>query len=335
MSEAAADCVSNIDSVQKSALPGISVVVPVYNSAPTISELVSRLEAVISKLHESFEIVLVNDGSKDESWAAIAQVAQTHSSVRGICLSRNYGQHSALLCGIRAAHFDVVVTLDDDLQHPPEEIPHLIKALVPGVDVAYGVPVDLPHAAWRNLTSRAVKWMLGGVMRAQGVQRASAFRALRTSLRDGLKDFHGPDVSIDVLLSWVTTRFTTIIVDHQPRKQGRSNYTFWKLVEHALASWFGFSTAPLRLAVLLGFAFTLFGLAVLTYVIVTSLVRGSQSGFPFLASTIAIFGGVELFAIGIVGEYLARLFSRSSGRPTYVIRTTEGPTPSGSQGNLD
>jgi undecaprenyl-phosphate 4-deoxy-4-formamido-L-arabinose transferase len=235
-------------------------------------------------------------------------------------LTRNFGQHAALLCGIRMACHAVTVTLDDDLQHPPEHIPRLLAALAVGHDVVYGAPETLPHSPLRNLFSRSTKWMLG---RAMGVSRLvdiGAYRAFRTEVREAFDDFRGPNPMVDVLLSWGTTRFGSIRVAHEPRPVGQSGYSLRKLFDFALLLITGFTTGPLRLASWVGFGFTLFGVVVFVYAIVRGLVLGSVPGFPFLASIISLFSGAQLFAIGIIGEYLARIFHRTTDRPTYVQR---------------
>jgi undecaprenyl-phosphate 4-deoxy-4-formamido-L-arabinose transferase len=155
-------------------------------------------------------------------------------------------------------------------------------------------------------------------------RNVSAFRVLRTQLREAFADYQTPFVSIDVLLTWATTRFTAIPVVFQPRHSGTSTYTFTKLVRHALDMMTGFSTAPLQLASLIGFGCTLFGLAVFLYVFTRYCLEGSVPGFPFLASIIAIFSGAQLFALGVIGEYLARIHFRTMNRPAYVVRSVSG-----------
>jgi glycosyltransferase involved in cell wall biosynthesis len=301
----------------------VSVVVPVYNGAAALPELVARLRAALAGWAPDAEILLVNDGSRDASWQAIAELAAEprHPRVRGIDLRRNYGQHNALLCGIRAAAGAVVVTLDDDLQHPPEEVPRLLDALSGEVDVVYGTPRGEQHGLLRNLASRATKLVLRGAMGPEIAGRVSAFRAFRAELRDAFAQYGNPYVSIDVLLSWATNRFAAVEVAHQPRREGRSGYTLRTLVRHALNMITGFSIGPLRLASAIGVASTLFGLLVLAWVVGRYLVQGgSVPGFPFLASVIAIFSGAQLFTLGILGEYLARIHLRLMSRPVYSVR---------------
>jgi len=249
-------------------------------------------------------------------------LAGVHRHVRGINLSRNYGQQNALLCGVRAARHGIVVTLDDDLQHPPEEVPKLLRKLEAGADVVYGAAQTVPHGHFRGAGSRLTKWLLEFALGAQTGCGISAFRAFRTCLRDAFRDYRGPQVMLDFLLTWGTTRVATIHVPHQPRRVGTSNYSFFRLAAHAIHLLTSFSTLPLRLASWVGVASLMFGLLVLAWVLGNYLYRGtSQPGFPFLASIIAIFAGAQMFALGILGEYLAQVHGRLMEKPAYLIRT--------------
>jgi undecaprenyl-phosphate 4-deoxy-4-formamido-L-arabinose transferase len=300
---------------------GVSVVVPAYNSELTLEELVKRLEAVLADIPKR-EVIIVDDGSRDATWPTIERIAAKNHRVRGINLMRNYGQHNALLCGIRLARYDVTVTIDDDLQHPPEELPKLLAAL-DGADVVYGRPETEQHGFARDLASRMTKIALSAAMGARNATDVSAFRAFRTQLREAFANYDGSYVVIDPMLAWGTQRFSAVTVRHEPRRQGKSNYNLRKLSFYALNLITTFSSWPLQIASLVGFGFTLLGLALLAYVVGRYLVAGSPvAGFPFLASVIAIFSGAQLFALGIMGEYLARVHSRSLSRPPFTIRET-------------
>jgi glycosyltransferase involved in cell wall biosynthesis len=305
---------------------GISAVIPVHRSEATLPLLIPRLTKALEGLVPSHEIILVDDGSPDGSWAVIADAARNDQRVRGIRLMRNFGQHNALLVGIRQARYRCIVTLDDDLQNPPEEIGLLIEQLTTDVDVVYGTPNAEQHSLWRSAASRITKYALEEAMGATAARSVSAFRLFRTELRRAFERYQSPDISIDVLLTWATTRFAAVTVKQEPRAGGQSNYTLGRLIHHALNMMTGFTTRPLRIASLIGFLFTLFGGGVFLFVVVRSLVaRDTVPGFPFLASIIAIFAGVQLLILGIMGEYLARMHLRLLERPTYVIAeaTTE------------
>jgi glycosyltransferase involved in cell wall biosynthesis len=303
--------------------PALTVVIPVYDSEPLLEALAARLHPVLASQAEVYELVFVDDGSRDGSWSVVCELARRHEWVRGIRMLRNYGQHNALLCGIRSARHGIVVTMDDDLQHPPEELPKLLAALGEDCDVVYGTPERQQHGLARDLASQLTKLALQKSMGASTARQVSAWRVFRTELRNAFAGYQSQFVSIDVLLTWGTTRFRAVPVRHDPRAIGQSNYTWSKLCVHALNMITGYSVLPLQLAGLIGFLFALFGLAVLTYVLVIYFAFGSPvKGFTFLTSVIAIFSGAQLFALGIIGEYLARMHFRMMDRPSYAVRTT-------------
>jgi len=283
---------------------------------------VERLKNSLPTFAEKYEAILVNDGSPDGSWEVIERLANHYEWVKGVCLMRNYGQHNATLCGVRLAQYEVVVTMDQDLQHPPEAIPLLLAELGKGYDVAYGAPRKLPQDFIRNLLTANIKQILANVMGVPSVRNISAFRAFRTHLRSAFEKFQSPNMIVDVLLSWGTMRFTSVAVEIAEART--SNYTFTALVRAALLILVGYSTKPLRFASWVGFMMTLFGLGVFIYVVVIYFTLGSLPGFPFLASIIALFSGAQLFALGIFGEYLARMFDRTMDRPAYVVYQETG-----------
>jgi glycosyltransferase involved in cell wall biosynthesis len=303
----------------------ISVVIPVYRSAAVLPALHLRLTAALSSLADRYEIIFVEDCGGDDSWKVIESLSRQSSNVRGIKLARNFGQHNALLCGIREARGDFIVTMDDDLQNPPEEIPNLLAKLNEGYDVVYGSPVKERHGLMRDLASKITKMVLQGAMGANTARKISAFRVFRTPVRNAFAAYGSPFVNIDVLLTWGTTRFTALNVRHEKRAVGDSGYTVRKLIIHAINMMTGFSTMPLQIASVMGFIFSLFGFFVLAYVLVGYFINGvSVPGFTFIASVIAIFSGAQLFALGIMGEYLARMHFRTMERPPFVVGALTG-----------
>ena len=303
----------------------LSVVVPIYNSAATVDLLVERLTAALGAGGRRFEIILVNDGSHDDSWTRIEALAQQSDVVRGIDLMRNYGQHNALLCGIRAARHEFVVTMDDDLQHPPEEVSRLLIKADEGFDVVYGVLARERHGWLRTFASRCTKLVLKHAMEVHSAADSSAFRLFRTVLRDAFAGYQSPFLSIDVLLSWSTTRFGSVAVRHDPRHAGTSGY---RLRHAGSRPWVstcltGYSALPLQMATLVGFTCAAFGVGIAVFVLGNYLLRGGGvPGFTFLAAIIAIFAGAQLFALGIIGEYLSRMHFRVMNRPAYTVRAT-------------
>ena len=301
---------------------GVSIVVPTYKSPTTLTELVERTELLGLS---AFEIIIVDDGNNDATWEQIGLLSQSKKSVIGLRLGRNFGQHSALLAGVRKAKYHQIVTIDDDLQNPPEEIPNLLAELVNGVDVVYGVSTQVRQNVWRRFTSRTAKAIFAKVLGFESAISISSFRAFRTQLREGFAGELGPHVSLDALLTWSTSRFSTLEVEHHARRVGKSNYSFTKLVRFMLDTATSYSTRPLRLATTLGFITTLFGLLLLVWVVGNAIFVGdSVPGFPFLAASIAVFSGVQLVVLGILGEYLGKIHFRAMNKPTFsVSETTE------------
>ncbi|HUH99285.1 MAG TPA: glycosyltransferase family 2 protein [Anaerolineales bacterium] len=300
------------------------MVIPVYRGERTLEVLVSRLAVVLPECAEMFEVLLVNDGSPDRSWEVIEALSQRYSWVRGIQLMRNYGQENATLCGIREARSRVIVTMDDDLQHDPADLPKLLAKLNEGYDVVYGVPRVRGQVWWKSIFSAIVKWAVSSVMGVRTIRDISAYKVFRAELKEAFLFISSPDVQIDVLLSWGATRFASVEIEEAPRTVGTSNYDFVRLIKVSLLVLTNYTTIPLRLASLAGFLFTIIGFFVLLYVIVVYFTLGSIPGFTFLISAVSIFSGVQLFGLGIIGEYLARLFERSSGRPPYVVQKRVG-----------
>ena len=298
------------------------MIVPIYRGEALIGPLIERLRKFLPTISQKYEVILVNDGSPDNSWIVIDQLAQKHKWIRGVRLMRNYGQHNATLCGMRLARYEVTVTMDQDLQHPPEEIPILLTELEKGFDVVYGSPKKLPQGLIRNLLTASTKRILSNVMGIHSVKNISSFRAFRTTLRSAFENFQSPSMIVDVLLSWGTSRFASVEVNIAGTTS--SNYNYIGLVKMALLVLTSYSTRPLRLASWIGFVMTLFGLSVFVYVVAIYFSQGSLPGFPFLASIIALFSGAQLFTLGIFGEYLARIFDRSMDRPAYIVQQMVG-----------
>jgi undecaprenyl-phosphate 4-deoxy-4-formamido-L-arabinose transferase len=313
---------------------GISVVVPAYRSPGTLARLCTELHQHVAPLVDEMEVILVDDGSGDETWDSITALAQEHDWVRGMSLLRNYGQHNALLAGLRDARFPVVLTIDDDLQNPPDQVPRLWAALADDVDLVYGTPSRPAHGTSRHLASTLTKRFMSAALGPEVHPQSSAFRIFRRELIDAGDGVSDPFLSIDVLLSWATTRVRVVEVDFAERTTGRSAYGFGKLVRHAVNMITGYSTRPLRWVSLMGLACATFGFALLAYVITRWLLGGADvAGFTFLAAAITLFSGVQLLSLGVLGEYLGRMHFRSMGRPPYIVRrrteTSDGTGMSG------
>ena len=310
----------------------VSIVIPCYQSEQTLRPLV---EAIFTALAEppaasvvsEFEVVLVVDGSPDGTADLANKLAAVHPEVRAIELRRNYGQHNALLAGIGRAKHEVVVTMDDDLQHRPDQIPAMLAPLAGGkADLVYGVAREEEHGFWRSAASRTLKRGLGlaGVHAAEDV---SAFRAFWTAQREGFTHIEDPYVSLDVMLSWTTTSISRIAVQMDKRLVGTSSYNLRALVRHAMNTITGYSNVPLRVVAWLGGLCALLG-AVLGAVVLWKFVAGETTvaGFTTIAAMVAIFSGAQMLSLGIIGEYIGRLHTRSTGKPTFLVKTDSQDT---------
>ncbi|MBE3011315.1 glycosyltransferase family 2 protein [Microbispora sp. NEAU-D428] len=302
-------------------MTSVSVVIPCYRSAQTLPTLVERLLAVLSGAASQSEVVLVVDGSPDNTWEVAQELAERHDAVRALLLARNYGQHNALVAGIRCARHEIVVTMDDDLQHPPEEVPKLLAGLRPDLDIVYGVPATGTHGAIRDLASKSLKTALSGRFGAENGHDISAFRAFRSFLRQALDGVGAPYIQIDIAFSWATTKIGTVRVSMQGRVFGRSNYTLSMLIRHAIGIFVGYSTLPLRLVTYFGLLTGALGLTLLVVFLWTYWFGdGTVKGFTSTASMISLFAAAQMIALGIIGEYLGRIHVERMGRPTYIVR---------------
>ncbi len=299
----------------------LSVVIPVYRSEATLRPLLARLDAVLELHASDSEVILVNDCSPDKSWDVIVELSKTHTRLRGINLMRNYGQHNALLAGIEEARGEIIVTMDDDLQTPPEEMPRLLEELALGYDLVYGTRAREQHGFVRNFCSTGIKWGLNKILGVGVATSITSYRAFRSQLRNAFNQRSGACVFIDALLCWGTTRISSVVVSHGSREDGKSGYNFFRLLAHTANMVTSFSSAPLRLAGVVGIGTTAIGTLLFIYVIATYFLTGrTVPGFTFLAGAMILFSGVQLFVLGIVGEYLARMHQRLMGTPAFVVR---------------
>jgi undecaprenyl-phosphate 4-deoxy-4-formamido-L-arabinose transferase len=306
----------------------VSVVIPCYRSRATLPELVSRLHAALPAVAQSYEIVLVVDGSPDDTYAVARDLEKADGRVQAVLLQRNYGQHHASLAGIARARHEITVLMDDDLQHRPEEIGSLLAPLAdPLVDVVYGNAAEEEHRWWRNVTSQGIKRLL----EAMGVNHArlfSSFVAFRTDLRQAFVHASGP-VYVDVILSWATNSIVGVPVVMDHRTEGSSGYSLGSLIRLAWDMTTGYTTFPLRMVTGLGFLASALGVGLFCYVLVSYFTAGpGVEGWASQAAMTALFSGVIMLSLGIVGEYLGRLYGASMRRPTYLVRIHNGQGPS-------
>jgi len=303
----------------------ISVVIPCYNSESSLGELVTGL----LDQNEPCEVVLVNDASTDNTWFKIqALAAQFPDKVLGIDLIKNSGQHAAILIGVQHTKGDVIITMDDDLQHQPSDIVPMAKKVRDGADLVYAVATDAKQKPLRNLSSKFSLWLFDRVLGMQNVASSSAFRAFSKSSSAAFDHFKGSIVDVDAILSWTCRDVEFYQTTFAERRHGSSNYSFRSLFSHAAKMVVAFSIVPLKLSFYIGFLTT--GIAVVSifyFLYQYFFGSGVLEGFTFLACAIMFFAGVQLFIIGIFGQYLAAIHTQTLGRPVATIRLTTAEKP--------
>jgi undecaprenyl-phosphate 4-deoxy-4-formamido-L-arabinose transferase len=300
----------------------VSVVVPVYNSEDTLEQLIERLSAVFAGMNRSFEVVFVEDGSRDRSWEVLERIQAAHGDVvTAVQLMRNFGQHNALMCGFRHCRGAYVITMDDDLQNPPEEVPRLLRAIEDkGLDLVYGVEADKHHESWRNLGSAVTRYFYRTVFKSH--VSPTSFRVIRRALVDSVLTYDLNYTYVDGLLAWNTQRVGTVEVEHHARESGRSGYSLSKLLLLAFNLFTNFSLLPLQFVSLCGFLAALAGFAVGGfYVAQYFLANIAVPGFASIIVAVLVLGGMQLLALGIMGEYLGRLHINVNRKPQYTVRT--------------
>lgn len=302
--------------------PALSIVVPVYNGAATVGELVRALRAL--EIEGGLEIVLVVDGSPDNSLEVCKQlVMEPGAPVIVLNLSRNFGEHNAVMAGLARARGDYVINMDDDLQNPPEEVRRLFEhARAGGYDAVYTYYEDKKHAPWRNLGSRFTNWCADRLIDKPPGLYLSSFRCISAFVRERITaSYEGPFPYVDGLIFQVTQNVGRLQVAHLPRAEGRSNYTLRRLIRLWLAMFLNFSVMPLRLATLLGLAFGALGALAAVITIVEAIISDKPpQGWASLMVAVLVLAGVQLVVLGMIGEYLGRMFLAVNRKPQYLVR---------------
>ena len=277
---------------QTLAAPLISVVVPVYRSEQTLPELHRQLSEALLSISDRFEIIFVEDCGPDNSWAVIQSIATADVRVRGIKLSRNFGQHAATICGISKASGDWILTLDDDLEQSPKHVPAMFAKAREGYALVYGIYEERSHGLWRNLTSSIARSLFRMAIPSLNYEYTS-FRLIARSVASKLPDFDSPFPFVDGYLSWLTNSYATVVVPHGTRAHGTSNYTFRKLLTHTINIFVTFSDMPLRMASWIGLGASVVGMGWLSTILLRSLLGGiTVSGYASVMAGIILFGGV-------------------------------------------
>lgn len=300
--------------------PYISVIIPVYQGAKTLKLLHKRLSIVLLKLKKPYELIFVDDGSHDDSWSILEHLYREDSHMHIVQLARNFGQHNALMCGFFKSRGSIVVTIDDDLQNPPEEIGKLIAKLGKDYDVVYGQYNQKQHSSIRNFGSTIVQMVYRRIFHMQG--NLTSFRALKREVVLGILSYRHNFTFIDGLISWYTQRIGYVEVQHNKRLEGTSTYSFSKLLVLSINLLTNFSIVPLQVASIIGFSVSFIGLTLaLFYFVKKILFDIPVTGFATLIIAVLLFSGVQLITVGIIGEYIGRIHLNINRKPQFVIKT--------------
>lgn len=302
------------------AAPQYSVVVPVYNSAEILSELVERLKGTMKEAGVTYELVLVDDNSPDESWKQLLLLKKEHpAEVSIIKLAKNSGQNAATLCGIRYAKGDNIITIDDDLQTPPEEILKLMEHFQESeADVVFGYYMDKKHSWFRNLGSKMIRLFYELLVRDSVI--GSSFRLMSKRLVDEIRNHQKSHFFLDQIIPWYTPDIEFVEVDHRERSSGKSGYSTWKLIKLAWSLVINHTDVPLRFMIFVGFFTSFMSVVAIAFFVIQKYVVGSPEGFPALIVSIFFATGGIMFCLGIIGEYLSRLYSARSDKPMYSVK---------------
>lgn len=295
----------------------ISVVVPVYNNANGIAPLCSAVYEALS--NKKFELILVDDGSIDQSWLTIKDIAKKFPFVKGYKLSENNGQHVATLCGITQSSGEWIAILDDDLQFSPNDILSLIESgEKENASLVYGIPKNKKHQFGRNLGSK----LLSAILKKHGGLKTtgSSFKVIHSDLRKEILAFQHPFLFLDEVLQWNAHHITKVDVDHKERENGKSTYSFWKLISLSTNYILRYTTLPLKLIAYFGSITFLICLGFILFFLYQKFTYGAELGFTALIISIFMSTGLIMFSLGVIGEYLNRLFLMQSQKPLYKIK---------------
>lgn len=301
--------------------PRYTAVIPVYNSAQIVAQTIDRTSAFFETHGWTYEIILVNDGSADNSWQVIQQIALAKPHVIAINLLRNYGQHTALFCGFQQSSGDYVITLDDDLQNPPEEMVHLIDKANEGHDLVFGRFHHKEHDSYRRLGSRLIGYINRKIFAKPEDLVLTNFRIIRRDVVERICSYQTNAPYIPGLALMFATNPANTWVEHQKRPSGHSNYNWLKILELVMRILFNYSSYPLRLVSTAGIVVAILSFVLGIYYLIRAVFIGiAVPGWATLAVLVSFFNGLSLLILSMLGEYLIRLLNQVSTTTSYYIK---------------
>lgn len=300
----------------------ISFVIPCYNSEKTIENVIDEIELVMKDNNEnSYEIILVNDASKDDVWEKIKKLSEKNPNIKGISFAKNFGQHSALMAGYRNTTGEIVISIDDDTQTPVNEVYSLINKINEGYDVVYASYICKKHSFVRNIGTKLNNYMCEKLLKKPKNIMITSYYAMKRFVVDEIIKYENPYTYVTGLILRTTGNIGTVPVCHRERKEGKSGYSFTKLLGLWINGFTAFSVIPLRISILMGVILSILGFIYMLYVIVNKMMNPSVLiGWSSLISILLLIGGMILLVLGMIGEYIGRIYISINNSPQYVIK---------------
>ncbi|MFH1612337.1 MAG: glycosyltransferase family 2 protein [bacterium] len=305
--------------IRRNEIEKYSIVIPVFNSNKTLETLYNCLISVFESITEDFEIIFVDDGSIDNSWEILEKLYEKDKKVKIIQLMRNFGQHNALMCGFSLANGEYIITLDDDLQNPPEEIPKLIDKIKQGYDIVYGEYISKKHKWFRNIGSSFIQMVYKKIFNVS--HNLTSFRIIKKELIKQILNYNKNYTFVDGLIAWNTKNIGVCNVSHNKRLDGKSGYNIKKLLTLAFNLITNFSIFPLQIVSILGFSFAILGFIMGIIFFLKKIIFDIPiTGYTSLIISITLFSGIQLITLGFIGEYIGRIHLNINQKPQYNIR---------------
>ena len=299
-----------------------SVVIPVFNEEENVEAVVRRVSAVMDGVGEPYEILFVDDGSRDRTSQLLRELSDKHPHVRAVRFTRNFGQEAAVQAGYKFARGAWIIQMDGDLQSPPEDVHKLLEKRDGGYDIVYGVRTGRKDPIFRKVASRMMRWTMQRLLQIELPRDISTFRLMRGSTAKLLADMPERHKFLSALACWVGAKYTTVDVGHAARAAGTTKYNLGKLINNTFDLVVGFSSRPLRLLGIVGVTFACLGFVAAAWAVVSKLVWGTTMGWSSIFAAVVTMGGMQLAALSLIGEYVARIYAQTQQRPEYLVAET-------------